>query len=179
MSSEAAEWRVWLDAKFLAPPASQAVPNAQKTVLAAGQWDGAQLTAFTPKEWAKLGTTWKAFEAATRAGASADFKSLEITFKRDKRNVIQYAELTSKEGLVPSAILAPELGRKFETTIGEVLLIAVPSRSKAYVFPEFGGDIAKFSDLVWDAYRETPYPVSVEVFEWRKGILKAVGSFEH
>ena len=92
--------------------------------------------------------------------------------------VIEYAELSSAEGLVSSAVLAPEFGERFEDTLGEVLLLAVPSRSRAFVFPQLASDVSRYSNLVWNAYRETAYPVSVELFEWRKGVLRAVGLFE-
>ncbi len=167
-----------MEAKFLAPPATAPIPNAQRTVLGAGNWNGSQLVPFTRSEWAALGATWKTVETKTRSAASEDFKKLSVKHKRDRKNVIEYVELSSPEGLVPSAILAPELGGKFADTLGEVLLFAVPSRSRAFLFPEFGTDISKFSGLIWDAYRETPYPVSVELFEWRKGTIQAVGLFE-
>ena len=154
------------------------IENAQKTVKVAGVWNGSQLTPFAKKDWAKLGLQWMAFETKTRAAASEDFQKLQISFKRDKRKVIEYAELNSEEGRVCSGVLASELGEKFEDTLGDVLLVAVPSRFRAFLFPKLGSDVSKYSDLVWSAYRETSYPVSVELFEWDKGKLRAIGLFE-
>jgi predicted Rdx family selenoprotein len=173
------DWRVWLEAKFVAPAASAPIANAQRTLLAAGRWNGTQLTPFTRKEWATISTSWKAFDETTRAAASTDFQTVEISYKRDAKNVIEYGEMVSKQGLLPSAVRAPELAKTFASTIGEVLLIAIPSRTRAFVFPEFGGHIARYSSLIWDAYRETAYPVSIELFEIRDGAIKAVGLFEN
>jgi hypothetical protein len=171
-------FRVWLEAKFMGAPISETIQNAQKTVKAAGVWDGNQLAALTKKDWSKLDLKWLEFGKIARTAASADFQKLQVSFKRDRRMVIEYAELFSSDGLVSSAVLAPEMGVKFEDTLGEVLLFAVPSRSRAFVFPQLGSDVSKYSALVWDAYRETAYPVSVELFEWRKGTIRAVGLFE-
>ena len=172
------EFRVWLDAKFMGAPVFSPVENAQRTVRVAGRWDGTQLVAFTRKNLGPLNLQWPAFEAKARPANSKDFKKLQVSFKRDKRMVIEYAELFSAEGLVSSAVLAPEFGERFEDTLGEVLLLVVPSRSRAFVFPQLASDVSRYSNLVWNAYRETAYPVSVELFEWRKGVLRAVGLFE-
>jgi predicted Rdx family selenoprotein len=92
--------------------------------------------------------------------------------------VIEFAELSSEQPLVASAVLAQELGSRFAETLGEVLLLAVPSRYRAFVFPQHGRDPSQYAGMVWEAYRETAYPVSVELFEWRNGRIKAVGAFE-
>ena len=160
------------------PPVSAPVENAQKTLKAAGIWDGNQLAAFPQKDWSKLGLQWAEFEKRASDTASADFQKIQISFMRDGKKTIEYAEMSSKEGLVSSGILAPELGEKFADTLGDVLLVAVPSRHRAFVFPRFGPDVSRFSGLVWGAYRESSYPVSVELFEWRKGTLRAIGCFE-
>lgn len=159
-------------------PISAPIENAQRTIRAAGYWDGSQFKAFDRKLWGLLNLDWPKFESKAKRANSEDLKKLQVHFKRDKRLVIEYAEITSDEGLVSSGVLAPEFGERFEDTLGDVLLLAVPSRSRAFVFPQVASDISKYSGLVWSAYRETAYPVSVELFEWRKGAMRAVGLFE-
>jgi len=154
------------------------VENARKTVKVAGVWDGGQLVPFSKKDWEKTGPSWPAFEKKAMVAASEDFKKLQISFKRDGRMVIEYAELFSVEGLVASGVLAPEMGVRFTDTLGDVLLFAVPSRHRAFVFPQLASDVSRYSGMVWEAYRESSFPVSVELFEWRKGEIKAVGLFE-
>lgn len=172
------EFRVWLEAKFMGAPISSTLENAQKTLKVAGVWDGNGLAAFTKKEWSKLGLNWTEVENKARKTASDDFRKLTISFKRDRRMVVEYAELFSSEGLVSSGVLAAEMGERFADTLGDDLLFVVPSRYRAFVFPKLGPDVSKFSGLVWSAYRENSYPVSVELFEWRKGNIRAVGLFE-
>jgi hypothetical protein len=171
-------WRVWFDARFLAPAVQKAVPGAEKTVFSGGVWDGEQLVGFERRRWVELGWSWEAFEAAARRNAVLDFASVGVRFQRDKRRVIEFAELRSDQPLVASAVLDPGLGTRFSETLGEVLFLAVPSRYKAYVFPQHGGDPSQYSQMVWAAYRETAQPVSMELFELRQGKFRAVGTFE-
>lgn len=178
MAEEEPAWRVWFEAKFLAPAAHSPVAEAQGTVLAGGFWDGSQLVAFDRSQWGGLALSWGAFESAARARAAGDLAGVSVRFERNKRRVIEFAELSSDQPLVASAVLAPELGGRFSDTLGEVLLLAVPSRYRAYVFPQHGRDPSQYAGMVWAAYRETAYPVSVELFEWRNGRIKAVGVFE-
>ena len=174
----ASDLRVWLEAKFLGAPVSAPVANAQRTVLAGGRLEGGQFVGFTQKEWQRMRLSWRGLEVLAKAGAEADFKRVELIFVRDKRRVIEFVEMRSKELLVASAILAPQLSANFVDTLGEELLVAVPSRSRAFIFPKHGLDLSKYSGMIWEAYGETAYPVSVELFEWRSGVLKAVGMFE-
>ena len=125
-----------------------------------------------------MGLSWEKLDSGARRAASIELKQIVPSYKRDRRDVIEYAELFSPNGYVSSAILAPELGDTFADTLGEVLLFAVPSRYRAYIFPQLGGDISKYNSLIWGAYRETPEPVSVELFEWRNGKIRAIGLFE-
>ena len=177
-AGEELAWRVWLEAKFLAPAVHALVPGAQGTVLAAGFWDGAQLVPFERSHWEGQALKWSDFEPTARLKAAGDLAGVSVRFQRDKRRVIEFAELSSEQPLVAAAVLAPGLGNRFSDTLGEVLLLAVPSRYRAFVFPQHGRDPSQYAGMVWAAYRETAYPVSVELFEWRGGRLKAVGTFE-
>lgn len=171
-------WRIWFDAKFLASAVQKTVPGAEKTVFSGGVWDGEQLVGFERVRWKELGLGWEGFEAAARRNAVVDFASVGVRFERNKRRVIEFAELSSDQPLVASAVLDPGLGNRFSETLGDVLFLAVPSRFKAYVFPQHGGDPAQYARMVWAAYRETSQPVSLELFEWRRGVIRAVGTFE-
>jgi hypothetical protein len=177
-AAEEASWRVWFEAKFLAPAVRSGVPGAEKTVFAGGVWDGIRLVGFERGRWAELGVSWESLEAAAKRNAVHDMALVGVRFQRDKRRVIEFAELSCDQPLMASAVLDPGLGRRFSETLGEVLLLAVPSRYKAFVFPQHGGDPAQYSAMVWSAYRETADPVSLELFEWRQGKFRAVGSFE-
>ncbi len=182
---DAGETRVWLDAKFLAPGFSQQVPDAERTVYAAGRWDGMELRAFTRAEWEDWRRgggggerTWEACISENRARAERDLERVRLVYERDKRKVVQSVELSCERPLVCSAVLAPSLGERLADAFGDEFFLSVPNRGKAFVFPKFAGDLSRFAARVWEAYRETAYPVSYEVLEWRRGALRAVGAFE-
>lgn len=178
LGAEDADWRVWLEAKFFAPAWSSVVPGAQRTVLAGGVWDGSKLVPFTKAQASGVPGGWVAFQKAARRAADSDFAQVEIIFQRDKRQVIEFAALRAERPLMPSAVLAGSVGAKFFESFGDVFFLAVPSRTRAFVFPKIGIDLSRYSGMVWEAYRETADPVSFELFEWRQGELRAVGAFD-
>lgn len=167
-----------MEAKFLAPTAARPIENAQRTVFAGGYWDGEALVPFSKKQWAAVGADWAQLSQKAAELAVSDFKQVAVRYERNRRNVIEYAELSSALPVVASAVLAPDIGERFAFTMGEVFLIAVPNRSRAFIFPRDGFDLSRYAQLVWREYRETAYPVSMELFEWRRGVLRAAGVFE-
>jgi len=172
------ELRIWLEAKSMAGPVTSPVPGAQRTTFCAGRWDGNQLRAFPRTEWSDTGLTWAQLEKITARSASADLEKCLVQYKRDKRAVIEYAVLTCERNLVSSAVLAPDFASQFNDTLGDAILLAVPNRRQAFVFPQLGPDLSRYSDFVLNAYRDSTYPVSVEVFEPRQGQFRGVGVLE-
>ncbi len=162
----------------MAGPVTSPVLGAHRTTFCAGRWDGKQLRPFSRLEWLETGLSWILLEKITCSLASADLERCLVQYKRDKRGVIEYAVLTCERNLVSSAVLAPDFSHQFNDTLGDALLLAVPNRRQAFVFPQAGPDISRYSDLVLNAYRDSTYPVSVEVFEPRQGRLRGVGVLE-
>jgi hypothetical protein len=58
------------------------------------------------------------------------------------------------------------------------VLLVVPNRSTAFVFPALAGNHRDYWPMVFEAYRATPFPVSIEVFELSARGLRAVGAFQ-
>ena len=172
------QWRIWLEAKYMKSQVTSPVEAAQRTVRCAGRWDGTDLTPVTRLDWLASGMSWLDLESAVLLAAASDLQNCSIGFKRDKRNIIECAELQSATPLVSSAVLAPGFASRFSETLGDSLLLTVPSRNKAFVFPKFGPDISRYSDMILNIYRESTYPVSVEVFELRGNSLRCVGILE-
>ncbi len=173
------QWRVFLEPRFMNPAVSVPVPGAEKTVLTAGRWDGQQLQPFTKEEWKSLKREWPDFRKQTESLAQADWSQVEVVFNRDKRGVIRCAELRCKEPLVSAAVLAPDFPSRFEDTIGEDILLVVPNRYHAFVFPNLAGSHTAYAREVQAAYRATPYPVSLELFQISGGRWRTIGVFEN
>jgi len=92
--------------------------------------------------------------------------------------VIEYAELRSNRPIVASAVLATGFLRLFRDTLGEKVLLIVPNRFTAYVFPALASNFQDYSPMIISAFHETAYPVSTEVFELSARGAKSVGLFE-
>jgi len=171
-------WRVWLEPKAMRPPVANPVTGSERTLYAAGTWSEGMLTPFSVTAFAALKVEWKDFEARALVRATADLAELKPRYVRNRRNVIEYAALESAQPIVASAVLAPGLRERFAETLGETLLLVVPNRSTAFLFPALGGNHRDYWPMVLAAYRATPYPVSVEVFELSARGLRAVGVYE-
>src|SRR5262249_4664707 len=113
-----------------------------------------------------------------RANAATDLETLKPRYTRDRKKVIQYAELRSPQPIVASAVLAPKFLSLFKDTLGDAVLVVVPNRFTAFVFPQLATNYQEYSPMVFEAYHETAYPISVEVFEFSAAGIRAVGVYE-
>ena len=177
-AQEPARWRVWLEAKFMRAAVTQPIPGAERTVLAAGYADGEEPLYLLPEQFNSLKVPWAGFMAAARANADAELASLKPEYIRDRKAVIEYAVLRSEQPIVARAILSPALLAMFKDTLGEKLLVAVPSRYAAFVFPRLASSYQQYTPMMIEAYRATAFPVSLEVFEVSSEGWKAVGVYE-
>jgi hypothetical protein len=159
-------------------PASSAIPGAQRTEYAAGLLRDGELHAFTAEEWKTRAIAWVNFQGKARENAAADLAALKPEYVRTKRKVISYAILRSPEPIVASAILAPKFLSLFEDTLGPKVIVAIPNRFVAYVFPALASDYVDYAPLIHREYRETAAPVSLEVFEFSPEGVRAIGEFE-
>jgi len=97
---------------------------------------------------------------------------------RNRNKVIEYAQFRSDRPIVASAVLAPGFLNLFRDTLGEKVLLIVPNRYTAYVFPSLVNNIEDYSPMVIRGFRDSAYPVSVEVFEVTARGVRSVGIFE-
>lgn len=159
-------------------PAASPVPNAQRTDFAAGVLRDGELHPFTREEWKASGATWDEFMAQARTNAAADLATLKPEYTRNKRKVIEFATLRSPQPIVASAVLAPGFLRMFEETLGPKVIVAVPNRFVAFVFPALASSYQDYAPMIFQEYRDTAMPVSVEVFEVSAEGVRAIGIFE-
>jgi hypothetical protein len=66
----------------------------------------------------------------------------------------------------------------FQETIGDSVLLVVPNRYRAFIFPRLASRYEEYTPMVFEAYRATAYPVSVEVFEVSADGMRAIGVYE-
>jgi hypothetical protein len=170
-------WRVFLEAKFMRPPASETLANAQRTVLAAGFLTQDGLQNFSRVDFDALGLAWEDFVKQAAENADDDVPQITITYVRNRKKIIEYAEVHSPHGTVSSVVLAPTFLPLFDNTLGPEILVAVPSRELGYVFPKLASNYADYAPMVLQTYRDTTYPVTLEVFEVSATGIKAAGRY--
>ena len=56
--------------------------------------------------------------------------------------------------------------------------MAVPNRYTAYIFPVLASNYTDYAPMIFRDYRLTPFPVSVEVFEFSAQGIRTVGAYE-
>ncbi|MHA3773133.1 hypothetical protein ACXR0O_16495 [Verrucomicrobiota bacterium sgz303538] len=175
---DSAAWRVWLEPKFMHAAVSAPVAGAQRTELVAGQLQDGGLNALGKTDWDVLGVSWADFSVRAKENAAADLATLKPGYVRNRRKVIEYAVLHSERPIVASAILAPKFLNLFQDSLGPKVLVALPNRYTAYVFPALASTYGDYAPMIFRDYRATAFPVSVEVFEFSAEGIKAVGAYE-
>jgi hypothetical protein len=172
------KWRVLLEPKSMHREVTWEIPGAQRTVFAPVVVDGSEFLYPPRKILERFGVETKAIQQLAAPAAAADLATLKPRYVRDRKQVIQYAELRSDQPIVASAVLAPKFLDLFKDTLGDEVLLVVPSRFVAYVFPKLASNYQDYFPMVFEAYRATAWPVSVEVFEVSAGGFRAVGVYQ-
>lgn len=171
------KWRVLLEPKSMRREVTWEIAGAERTVLAPVVIDGIDYL-YPPKAiLERFGVVPAGILELAAPAAEADLAALKPRYERDRNQVIQYAELASERPIVASAVLAPKFLALFKETLGEKVLLVVPSRFRAYVFPALATNYQEYWPMVFEAYRASAWPVSVEVFEVSAEGLRAVGVY--
>ncbi len=159
-------------------PVSMPIAASEKAELVAAIMGETEVAYLSRADFDATKMDWAAFTEKARENAEAELKTMTTEYKRDRKKVILYAKLQSPRSLIASAILAPKFLDLFKNTLGEKVLIVIPNRTTAYVFPALASNYQDYAPMIFEAYRATPFPVSREVFELSPSGLKAVGAFE-
>ena len=173
-----APWRVWLEPKTTHASIAGPIPGAQETELVGGRSDELGNVSWTQRQFQALKITWEEFFAQARANADTELAELKPQYVRNAQKVIEYAVLNSDRPVIASAVLGNKFLERFKDTLGEKVLVVVPSRYTAYVFPKLASNYQAYSTLIFEAYNATAFPVSTEVFEVSAQGWKAVGVYE-
>ena len=169
---------VLIEPKFMKAPVNAPIAAAEKTELVAAIMGESEVSYLSRADFDALKLDWPAFAEKTRASAGAELKAVTTEYTRDQKKVILYAKIRSPHALIASAILAPKFLDLVKNTLGEKVLIVIPNRTTAYVFPALASNYQEYAPMIFAAYRATAFPVSKEVFELSADGIKAVGAFE-
>jgi hypothetical protein len=172
------EWRVFLEPRFLKAPVNSPIASARKTDLAAGLLADGELQVFAREDFKALGVEWEEFAKRARQNAASDLASLKPRFERNSRKTIVYGALESEKPIVASAVFASGFLDLWKDTLGEKILVVVPNRHTAFVFPSIASDYQSYYPMVFRAYRDSAHPISVEVFEVSKTGWKCIGLYQ-
>jgi hypothetical protein len=159
-------------------PVAEPFAGAKRTEVAAGTFTDSELNPFTKEEFDKLGWSWDSFSTLAQYQAATDLPDLRYSFVRDRRGIITYARVDSDRPVVSSVVLIPGFLDLWQSTLGEKVLMVVPNRFTAFLFPRLASDYLEYWPMVFRAYRETAYPVSVEVFELSADGWRCLGAYE-
>ncbi|MEZ0255891.1 MAG: hypothetical protein ACAI37_11480 [Chthoniobacter sp.] len=179
IAADSAEpWRVILESKSMHRPIAWEIPGAQRTVIAPVVIDDGEYLYPSQKIWDRFHVDRAEIERRGAAAAAADLATLKPRYERNAKQVIQYAELTSNRPIVCSAVLAPKFLELFRDTLGDKVLVVVPNRFTAYVFPALASNYQDYYPMVLEAFKATAWPVSVEVFELGPEGMRTVGLYQ-
>ena len=170
-------WRVWLEPRSNRAAVTLPIAGAERTELCAGFSTEEGPRAMTREELAGMGIGMEKFAARARENAGAELAGLKPRYVRNRKGVIEYAELRSERPVVAGAVLAPKFLALWKDTLGEKVLVVVPNRFTAFVFPALSGNHADYAPMVLEALRATAWPVSVEVMEISGDGVRCVGRY--
>ena len=176
-SADEKSWRIWLEPRSTHAAVALPIAGAERTELCAGFMEEAGPRAMAREELAAMGIEMAQFAARARENLAADLAGLKPRYERNRKRVIEYAELHSERPVVAGAVLAPKFLALFKDTLGEKVLVVVPNRFTAYVFPALAGTHGDYAPMVLAALRATAWPVSAEVLEVSAQGVRCVGRY--
>ncbi len=170
---------------FVSPASSPKVyapiKDAKHTLLAPAYVGKYGVRLYSKEEWNEKGHVWNTLYAAAVKRADALVDSLEPSFKRDVRGVIDYAVIEHDSPWLSSVLLSPRFLPRFEREFGERIHVVVVDRHRLYLFPADGGRLQSYAPSIADLYHDDSiirYPVSLEIFLVDEDGLRAIGSIE-
>jgi hypothetical protein len=175
---ERTQWRVWLEARNQHAAVSSRIEGATQTEWVAG-WRGPEGDHFLSfRQFLELGGDWAGFRRQAVENAAEDLKAMGVEWVRNEKRVVEYGVLRSEKPWVSAVLVGAGLWEQLEPVLGERVLVVVPHRSVAYFFPVLAGNSVGYGAQMLREYYGGQMPVSLEVFEWGREGIRAVGVFE-
>lgn len=163
---------------FERPPIHRFLPGSKRTLLFPASVS--RYSEVTPMESdaGRSQESWDLFLKESREETSLLMATLNPLMVRDAHQVIQAAVMSSDDPRLASCILNPGFLRRFSAIFGPELIVAIPSRTKIYVFPKLANRLAEMIQAIHDDYLISPQPVSTELFELSKKGMRAIGTVD-
>ncbi len=163
---------------FERPPVHRFLPGSKRTLLFPGHISshgeiiplGSDVR-MSPKDW-------DGFVKGSREDTSLLMATINPLMVRDNHQVIQAAVISSEDPKLASCILNPGFLRRFSAIFGPELIVAIPSRTKIYVFPKLANRLPEMIRTIRDDYLISPQPVSTELFELSKKGMRTIGTVD-
>jgi hypothetical protein len=133
---------------------------------------------FSKSKWQAQKYDWNDYlsEAAKIADTLVD--AIEPKFYRDSRGVIEYAEITHKDPFLSSIVISKRFLPRFEREFGNRIQVIILGRNRLFLFPADGGKLETYGPSLANAYRETEFQVSLEIFLVDESGFRVVGEIE-
>ena len=136
-------------------------------------------TVLPPASWGDLNPlAWDSLLRDSQERASLLLATLNPALVRDPHGVVQMAVISTDNPLTASCLLLPGFLMRFSAILGPELIVAVPSRTKIYIFPKLANRLPEMTGTIRDDYLISPQPVSLELFELSKNGIRAIGSID-
>jgi hypothetical protein len=163
---------------FERPPIHRFLPKSKRTLLFPARVGRHNEVIPLGSDAGMSPKAWDRFLKESREETSLLMATLNPLMVRDNHQVIQAAVMSSDDPRLASCILNPGFLRRFSAIFGPELIVAIPSRTKIYVFPKLANRLPEMSQAIRDDYLISPQPVSKELFEVSKKGLRAIGTVD-
>jgi hypothetical protein len=163
---------------FERPPIHCFLPRSKKTLLFPAHVSRHSEVTPLGSDAGMSPEAWDRFLKESREDTSLLMATLNPLMVRDAHQVIQAAVMSSDDPRLASCILNPGFLRRFSAIFGPDLIVAIPSRTKIYVFPKLANRLPEMSQVIRDDYLISPQPVSTELFELSKKGMRAIGTVD-
>ncbi len=172
------DWLLIPEPKFMRPEVSWPIEGSERTVMAAAYAQGREVLLMSRRSFEALGVDEAAFRERALRNLSARLAKAKPEMIRDSDGVLQCVLFRAADQSQAGFMFAPDLVSRYEMIFGPELVVIAPHRSMLFVFPKLASRFEEFATDALMAYKASPYPVSLEVFEADAVGVRAVGIFE-
>ncbi len=149
---------------FESPEVAQPLQGAKLTQLVPFyEWDYG-IRSFDEDYWTENQFTWERITAISKRVADGLLEKIRPDVIRDERGIVDYVIIHDKDPFLTSILLSDKLLEKFKDTLGDQIYAICIDRNLVYLFPGTGGRLDEYGPSLVDEFRQTPLPVSLEIF---------------